>query len=150
MSSINPIQPFTRSSTQVATQVFDVDGVPSAYLLRGGDWPQGLSFVTPDETFIQAGTWRYDAGTDLAAHAHKEYERVAMKTQETVYIKQGSLKAILYNKKRNPVNEVVLHTGDLLVITECGHGYEILEDDTQVLEVKNGPFVSVEHDKEKF
>jgi len=34
------------------------------------------------------------------------------------------------------------------VILRGYHGYEILEDDTRVLEVKNGPFTSVEADKE--
>ena len=31
-----------------------------------------------------------------------------------------------------------------------GHGYEILEDDTEVIEAKNGPFTDVNTDKVKF
>lgn len=137
------------SPTQLSTS-FEVDGRPAAYLVRGNDWPAGLNFITPDEAFIQVGSWRYDAGKKLAAHVHKDYPREATKTQEVVFIKQGSMKTILYDKARQPVHEIILEAGDLLVITEAGHGYEILSDDTQVLEAKNGPFVSVEKDKEKF
>lgn len=148
MASTTPTKLSTRSKT--ATQVIEIDGQPAAYIVRGGDWPAGLTFITPDETFIQVGSWRYDAGQRLAAHVHKEYPRVATKTQEVVFVKQGKMKTTLYNSQRQAVQEVVIEAGDLLVITEAGHGYEILSDDTQILEVKNGPFVSVEADKEKF
>lgn len=148
MASTNPTQLSTPSKT--AAGVIEIDGQAAAYLLRGDDWPSGLSFITPDEAFIQVGSWRYNAGKTLAAHVHKEYPRVAAKTQEVVFVKQGKMKVILYNKAREAVEEIVLREGDLLVVAHAGHGYEILEDDTQILEVKNGPFVSVDVDKEKF
>ena len=146
--STNPIQPSTQSKT--GTQVIEIDGRPAAYLVRSNEWPEGLSFITPDETFIQVGTWRYEAGKQLAAHVHKDYPRQATKTQEVVFVKQGRMRTTLYDKDRQPVKEIILETGDLLIITEAGYGYEILSDDTQILEAKNGPFVSVEKDKEKF
>ena len=33
---------------------------------------------------------------------------------------------------------------------ECAHGYTISEDDTTVLEIKNGPFLGADVDKTKF
>ena len=42
------------------------------------------------------------------------------------------------------------YQGDLAVFGFGGHGYEILEDDTQIIESKNGPFISVDKDKKKF
>ena len=38
----------------------------------------------------------------------------------------------------------------LAILIELNHGYEILEDDTKIIEAKNGPFVDVETDKTKF
>ena len=46
--------------------------------------------------------------------------------------------------------DFVLSEGDLAVYAFGGHGYEMLKDDTQIVETKNGPFVSVDKDKEKF
>ena len=37
-----------------------------------------------------------------------------------------------------------------MIILSGGHGYEILEDNTQIIEAKNGPFIDVETDKRKF
>ena len=44
----------------------------------------------------------------------------------------------------------VLFEGDLAVFAYGGHGYVILEDDTQIIETKNGPFIDVDTDKTKF
>ncbi len=119
-----------------------------AIVWRDGDWRPGLQFATPDDLFIQAGCWHYPAGKVLAAHRHKHNERIVTKTQEVTYIKSGSMKINLYNDAKELVREVVLQAGDFAVMVSGGHGYEILEDDTQVLEVKNGPFIDVDSDKE--
>mgnify|MGYP000350806546 CR=1 FL=1 len=37
--------------------------------------PKGLSFVTEDEDYIQAGLWNYEKGTKLPAHYHNYFER---------------------------------------------------------------------------
>ena len=121
-----------------------------AIVHRAQEWKEGLNFVTPDDFFVQAGTWRYSKGKRLASHTHKEYERKAFKTQEVVYVRKGCIRATLFDQTRTKVKEFELHEGDLAVFANGGHGYEILEDDTQVLEVKNGPFVNVEFDKVKF
>ncbi len=60
------------------------------------------------------------------------------------------MKVILYTEQRERFQDYVLNTGDMAVFAYGGHGYEILEDDTQIIESKNGPFVDVETDKVKF
>lgn len=121
-----------------------------AIIYRNNDWVEGLNFITPDSLFIQVGSWWYQKGTKLAAHLHKEYERVISRTHELVYVKRGSMKLLLYSESKEFKEEVILYAGDLAVLVEGGHGYEILEDDTQILEAKSGPFIDVEKDKEKF
>jgi len=66
------------------------------------------------------------------------------------YVKQGSMKVTLYSDDKSIINEFILEKGDLAIYAYGGHGYEILSDDTQIIEAKNGPFISVEEDKEKF
>lgn len=121
-----------------------------AIIYRHHEWSEGLNFITPPSLYIQAGTWVYPKGKILAAHIHKECARTTHKTQEVIYIKQGKVKAIIYDNHKNVITEVILETGDVGVLANGGHSYEILEHNTQVLEVKNGPFISVEMDKEKF
>lgn len=121
-----------------------------AIIHRSEDWKEGLDFFTPNGLFVQAGTWWYPKGKQLAAHIHKEYDRSATRTHEVVYVRKGRMRVELFNQNQKKVGEFDLGQGDLAVFANGGHGYQILEDDTQVLEVKNGPFVSVEHDKVKF
>ena len=65
-------------------------------------------------------------------------------------MKRGSMKVILYTEEKDFLQEYTLFEGDLAVFAYGGHGYEILEDDTQIIESKNGPFLDVKVDKTKF
>jgi cupin fold WbuC family metalloprotein len=112
------------------------------------EWKEGLDFLTPDETFIQAGTWWYPSGKLLKAHRHIFNERTADRTQETVIVLNGSMRIDFYDDDNNVFHQETVKTGDICVILSIGHGYEILENNTRIVEVKNGPFTSVEKDKE--
>ena len=104
----------------------------------------------PNNLFVQVGSWWYQAGKKLASHIHNDFERSAMRTQEMTYVKKGSMKCLLYDEQRNPIGDFILKEGDLAIFAWGGHGYEILEDNTKIIEAKNGPFVDVDTDKTKF
>lgn len=121
-----------------------------ALIYRDSDWKEGLNFLTPNDLFIQVGTWWYQKGKKLASHIHNDFERSAMRTQEMTYVKKGSMKVLLYDEEKVFFQDFILYEGDLAVFAYGGHGYEILEDNTKIIEAKNGPFVDVETDKTKF
>lgn len=119
-------------------------------IYRDKDWVEGLNFITPNELFVQVGSWWYPEGKKLVSHAHKDFERKAMRTQEMTFVKKGSMRVLLYDDNQNYLQDFILYEGDLAVFAYGGHGYEILEDNTKIIEAKNGPFVDVETDKIKF
>jgi hypothetical protein len=119
-------------------------------IYRDGDWIEGLNFITPGNMFVQVGSWWYQKGKKLDSHVHNEFKREAFRTQEMTYVKRGSMKVLLYDEEMQFLQDFILKEGDLAVFGYGGHGYEILEDDTQIIEAKNGPFVDVETDKTKF
>ena len=119
-------------------------------IYRDDDWTEGLNFITPNELFVQVGSWWYDKGKKLASHVHNDFERSAMRTQEMTYVKKGSMRVLLYDEEHNYLQDFILNEGDLAVFVYGGHGYEILEDNTKIIEAKNGPFVDVSTDKTKF
>ena len=119
-------------------------------IYRDEDWTKGLNFITPDEMFVQVGSWWYDKGKVLDKHVHKDFDRVAKRTQECVYVRKGSMKVTLYKEDLSMLDTFILNQGDLAVFAYGGHGDEILENDTQIIESKNGPFLDVETDKLKF
>lgn len=113
------------------------------------DWKPGLSFYSDDGDFIQAGSWGYDAGKALLPHIHNEVERKVYRTQEVLYIRKGSISAQIYDLDANFVEELIVKEGDTLILLNSGHGYKILEDGTQVLEVKNGPYLGPDIDRRR-
>lgn len=113
------------------------------------DWAEGLSFFSNDDDFIQVGTWRYNAGKELKAHIHNEAPRNVTWTQEVLFVKKGRISAQIYDFEGQPVSEITCEAGDVLVLLAGGHGYSILEDDTQVLEIKNGPYLGPERDRRR-
>lgn len=121
-----------------------------AIIYRESDWTPGLNFITPDSLFIQVGSWWYQKGTKLDSHIHNEFERSASRTQEMTYVVNGSMKVLLYDENKRFLQDFTLSIGDLAVFGFGGHGYEILEDNTKIIESKNGPFFDVETDKTKF
>ena len=69
-----------------------------AIIYRDQDWTEGLNFITPDELFVQVGSWWYQEGKELDSHIHNDYERVAKRTQEMTYVKSGSMQVLLYDE----------------------------------------------------
>ena len=121
-----------------------------AIIYRDDDWIKGLNFITPEDMFVQVGSWWYDKGKVLQKHIHKDFDRIAKRTQESVYVRKGSMRVTVYTEELTTLETFELKQGDLAVFAYGGHGYEILENDTQIIENKNGPFIDVASDKTKF
>ncbi len=121
-----------------------------ARLLPSDSWAEGLGFYSNDEEYIQVGTWKYDSGKSLMRHIHNPVERSIIRTQEVIYVKQGRVLAQIYTLDEEFVEEFEAKTGDTIILLNCGHGYEILENGTQVIEVKNGPYLGAEVDRRRF
>lgn len=124
------------------------DGVLYAILHNKYSWKEGLNFITPDEMFCQVGTFWYQEGKRCEPHRHICNDRPNDLTQECNIVIAGLVRVFLYDDNNQMFYSVVLTAGDLIVMVAGGHGFEILEPDTKIVECKNGPFISVEMDKE--
>lgn len=124
------------------------DKVLARYIVEA-DINEGLNFFSNDEEYIQVGAWNYDKGKDLLAHIHNEVDRTVGRTNEVLYVIKGSIEASIYDLEEKLVETLIVEAGDILVLLECGHGYHILEDNTKVLEVKNGPYLGAEVDRRR-
>ena len=131
-------------------EIKDEDIVLARYVPAEIAWKDGLSFFSEDDDFIQVGTWGYDSPKELLAHTHNEVIRHVSWTQEVIFVKNGKIKSEIYNLSRKKVKEIICSAGDIIILLRGGHGYHILEDNTQVLEVKNGPYVGADKDRVRF
>ena len=120
-----------------------------AIITREEDWEKGSHFISADEDFQQVGLWNYDKGHVFLPHIHLSFDRKVSKTQEVIFVKSGRLKANIFSDSEALVASVELKTGDVAIFLNGGHGYEVLDDNTRVLEVKNGPYVGKEQDRKR-
>ena len=125
------------------------DAIILARYIPASSWKEGLSFFSKDDEYIQTGTWKYNKGKELLAHIHNEAERKISRTQEVIYVVKGKIEASIYDLKGSFVEKIIVNAGDFLILLNSGHGYLILEDDTQVLEIKNGPYLGAEIDRKR-
>jgi uncharacterized protein YjlB len=112
-------------------------------------WGEGLKFFSHDTDYEQVGTWGYHNGKVLLPHTHNEVPREVLWTQEVLYVRRGRVRADVFDTSDKKVAELEVTTGDILILLRGGHGYQILEDNTQVLEVKNGPYVGADADRRR-
>lgn len=133
----------------MAVKVIQKDNKILAKLIHEEDWNEGLGFYSNDDEYIQLGTWQYNSGKELLTHIHNEVERKVLRTEEVLYIKKGKLLAKIYDLDENFVDEFEAKEGEIVVLLECGHGYTILEDGTQVIEIKNGPYLGADIDRRR-
>ena len=128
-------------------ECMDGDVVLARHIPSVDAWSNPLKFFSRDAEFVQVGTWNYNAGKELLAHAHKVAPRSFERTQEVLYICKGKIRAHIFNRAFQKVDEIIAGEGDVLVMLSGGHGYDILENGTRVLEIKNGPYVGAEADR---
>lgn len=127
------------------------NGVVLARHITPADFGKGLQFFSQDSDFVQVGLWsNYEAEQKTNPHIHYEFNRIASRTQEALYVISGSFAMDIYDLEKRLVETVSVGQGEILVLLDCGHGCTITSDNTTVLEVKNGPYAGAEKDRHRF
>jgi hypothetical protein len=129
---------------------FDKDSTLICILHKLDDWNKGLDFITDDKAPVQMGTWWYDKGKCLDRHYHNKFNRTSNITGECVVVLSGSMKVDLYDNDQILINSFNMYSGDTAIFLDGGHGYFIREDNTKIIESKNGPYLGVQRDKTRF
>jgi len=133
----------------MTTEYRDGEQLLARHIPADEAWKDGLNFFSQDEEYVQVGSWGYDTGTALKPHVHNHVPREVTVTQEVLYVRRGSIKARIFGLQDQPIAEFDASEGDVVILLRGGHGYDIIEDGTQVLEVKNGPYLGAEVDRRR-
>ena len=124
-------------------------GRPVCYIIRAELSPKETTFLTPQTSNLQVGFVVYGAGGEIARHVHKPIERHITGTSEVLVVKKGRCQIDIYNDERELIATRDLRKGDLMLMVGGGHGFRMLEE-TVLLEIKQGPYLGVEGEKERF
>jgi quercetin dioxygenase-like cupin family protein len=110
--------------------------------------PAETTFVTSPEANLQVGFVVHPAGSEIARHAHRPVERRLVGTGEVLIVRKGRCEVDIYDEDRSLVATRELSEGDVILFAAGGHGFR-LQDDTVLLEVKQGPYAGLD-EKERF
>jgi hypothetical protein len=125
----------------------DENDVVICHIIRAPYSPEKTEFYTPDNYSQQLGIIKYANGGSIKPHFHNKLAREVQYTQEVLVIRKGKVKVDLFNNKSlSFLSSVVLNAGDTILLASGGHGFEMLED-TEMLEIKQGPYSGVTNDK---
>ncbi len=115
------------------------DGIVIAIIIRHTFSQDGISFFTPNNFSQQLAFMKHPQGKIITAHVHNDIRREVLQTKETLIIKKGVLRVDFYTDKKQYFQSTILTAGDVILLANGGHGFEVLEP-LEMIEVKQGPY----------
>lgn len=103
-------------------------------------------FFSPADSSFQFGLLAHEAGFIEPAHYHKPVKREINDLQQMFVVQRGVVAVDFFDESGKKFREVVLRTGDGIVLIHGTHAVRVLED-MQCISVKQGPFLGAENDK---
>jgi len=109
---------------------------------------EGVHFFTDNEQSQQLAFMKHSNGHIIQPHVHKSILREIHDTNEVLLIKKGKLRVDFYTNEQKYLESRILEAGDLMLLVQGGHGFEVIED-LEMFEVKQGPYAG-DTDKMRF
>lgn len=103
--------------------------------------------IAPDDEFLQLAILKMEKGKTFIPHKHNFYKKTTTIAQESWFVFKGEVKCIFYDLDDSIIHEKILKEGGVSMTFRGGHNYEILSDNTVVLEYKTGPYLGQKIDK---
>ena len=117
-------------------------------IIRAEYKKEGIAFFTPENFSQQLGYMNRPQGYVIPPHVHNLVPREVSLTQEVLYIKSGKVRVDFYDDDKNYLQSTIVNTGDVILLAQGGHGFEMLEQ-SEMIEIKQGPYCG-EEDKVRF
>jgi mannose-6-phosphate isomerase-like protein (cupin superfamily) len=124
------------------------NGITISIIVHAEFREPGIHFFTEDTLSQQLAFMSHPAGKLIAPHLHNPVPREVQFTQEVLFIRKGRLRVDFYDTEQHYLESRVLGAGDVILLIQGGHGFEVLEE-VEMIEVKQGPYVG-EQDKTRF
>ena len=98
-----------------------------------------VSLTNPLES-LQIVSHKRKAGEYTKAHIHIPKVRVTQNLQECLVVIKGKIKIDLYTPQKKFFKSIYLSAGQAVIFMSGGHEVHMVKD-SEIIEVKNGPFV---------
>ena len=122
------------------------NGTKYAEIIWAGTEVKETRFFSPADSSFQFGLLAHEAGFIEPPHYHKPVNRTINDLQQMFVVQRGVVAVDFFDEDGRRFREVVLRTGDGIVLIHGTHAVRVLED-MQCISVKQGPFLGPDYDK---
>jgi hypothetical protein len=139
----------TASMTQPNKQLVEAieyGGTRYAEVIRADASVSKTTFFSPAESSFQFGLLAHEAGFVEPPHYHRPFSRTIDDLQQMFVVQRGVVAVQLFADDGVLLREVILRTGDAIVLIHGVHAVRVIED-MQCISVKQGPFLGPDYDK---
>lgn len=126
-----------------------IDNISFGFIIRKNSESGKTSFITDQSLPLQFAYMNFNKGDHIKPHIHNQFSREILTTNEVIIVKNGSVVVNFFDFNKNKVGFETLLEGDIIFLQEGGHSFDFLEN-TELFEVKNGPYFGQDMDKSKF
>lgn len=123
----------------MAIKFFDTEENLCAILVKSEERVETIEFFSPEWHPQQLGLMSRPSGYKVPAHVHNLVKREIHLTQEVLVVRAGSCVVRLFGNGNKVIEEIVLKTGDTILLAFGAHEIEMLSD-CEILEIKQGPY----------
>ena len=124
-------------------QVIERNRTVYAIIVRARYDHSGIRFFTPNEFSQQLAYMHHPAGKAIEPHVHNPVTREVYLTKEVLFIRKGRLRIDFYTEEQEYLESRVLYPGDVILLSEGGHGFQVLEEKAQDPAIRDIPVVIV-------
>lgn len=127
-------------------ETVEYNGTKYAEIIWAGTQVKETKFFSPAGSSFQFGLLAHGAGFIEPAHYHKPINRVIEDLQQMFVVQSGVVAVDFFDEHGKKFREVVLQSGDGIVLVHGTHAVRVIED-MQCISIKQGPFLGAENDK---
>jgi len=127
-------------------ELIEYQGVKYAEVIWSHIQVDKTIFFSPADSSFQFGLLAHEAGFEEPPHYHKAVKREILDLQQMFVVQRGIVGVGLYDDSGNFIKEIILKSGDAIVLIHGVHAIRVIED-MQCISVKQGPFLGAKEDK---
>lgn len=130
----------------MAVESIEYNGIKYAEIIWADTRVEETTFFSPPESSFQFGLLAHKTGFVELPHYHKPVTRTIDDLQQMFVVQRGVVAIQLYSDSGDLFREIIMRTGDAIVLIHGVHAIRVIED-MQCISIKQGPFLGTEHDK---
>lgn len=109
----------------------------------------GIQFPSDNNDYLQVGYMQRPKDYVIKPHTHNVVKRMIDYSFEVLFIKRGKVRVDFFHPDQTYYQSRIIKKGDTILLGRGGHGFKMLEE-SEITEVKQGPYIDVATDKVKF